>query len=146
MKLSYRGAHYDHQPTPVDMVDSGVSGQYRGQQLRFTYPRHVPVPQPVANLKYRGVAYQTTATGGANPLAQSSGTVAGAHPELSAGERPVSIDLPLAAQVRRLQASELARVHLENIRQRLQHRIEVAKAKGDTRLLHELEREMQRFA
>ncbi len=140
MRLSYRGASYNYQPTPVDLIDSGVSGQYRGQRYNVAYPRHVPVPQTVAKLKYRGVAYESTATGGVKAIAP------GVHPELAPGERPIAVPLPLANQVRRLQLDDSAKVHLETIRKRLQHRIEVAKALGDETLLRQLEQEMRQFA
>jgi hypothetical protein len=140
MRLSYRGVHYHHEPTPVDLVESGISGQHRGQAFAFTYPRHIPVPQPTVQLKYRNVAYQTTATG------TITSVPAGVHPELAAGERTVAIPLPLKSRIRQVQNSDLTKVHLENIRQRLQHRINVAKDSGDTTLLRELEKEMHLFA
>lgn len=139
MRLSYRGIHYDHKPTPVDLVDSSMTGQYRGQTFAFTYPRHIPVPQSAVALKYRGIAYQTTAIGSIESVPAT------AHPELAAGERAVAVPLPLKSYLRRLQSNDLSQVHLESIRQRLQHRIDVAKANGDTNLLDELEKEMHLF-
>jgi hypothetical protein len=136
MQLSYRGAHYRYQPTPVDLVDSGVSARYRGQQYHLSYPRHIPIPQTVASLKYRGVAYQTTDTG--------SRTIAPAV--RSAVATGKAVPLPLSTQVRRLLPAEAAKVHQETIRQRLQHRIEVAKARGDEQLLHQLEDELHWYA
>lgn len=140
MRLSYRGAPYEYEPTPVDLVNSGISGQYRGQTFTFTYPRHIPVPQSAVALKYRGIAYQTTAIGSIESVPAT------AHPEVAAGERAVAIPLPLKSHLRRLPTSDLSQVHLESIRQRLQHRIDVAKANGDANLLDELEKEMHLFA
>lgn len=140
MRLSYRGAQYDHEFTPVDLVDSGISGQYRGQTFNFAYPRHIPVPQATVRLKYRGIAYQTTATGSV------ASVPATAHPELAPGEQAMAVPLSLKSRVRQMQTSEISKTHLESIRQRLQHRMDVAKAKGDTNLLHELEKEMHLFA
>lgn len=140
MRLSYRGAQYHHEPTPVDLIDSGISGQYRGQTLNFAYPRHIPVPQPTIQLQYRGVPYRTTATG----KIESAAPV---HPEMAAGEQAVAIPLPPRSRARSLPVDDItATVHLKNIRQRLQHRMDVAKANGDTNLLHELEKEMHLFA
>lgn len=139
MRLSYRGAVYHHEPTSIDRVDSGISGQYRGQTCNFAYPRHIPVPQAAVALNYRGVSYQTIETG---DIASAPAT----HPELISGEQAVVVRLPLRSYARRLQTSEITAVHLENIRQRLQHRLDVAKASGDTNLLHELEKEMHLFA
>jgi len=139
MRLSYRGVQYDHESIPVDLVDRGISGQYRGQSFAFTYPRHIPVPQATVRLQYRGLAYQSTATGGVAP-------VGAAHPELAPGEQAVAVPLSLKSRVRQVQASEITKVHLESIRQRLQHRIDVAKANGDATLLNELEKEMHLLA
>lgn len=139
MRLSYRGVQYDDESIPVDLVDRGIYGQYRGQSIAFTYPRHIPVPQATVRLQYRGLAYQTTATGGVVPVA----TV---HPEIAPGEQAVAVPSSLRSRVRQMQASEVTKVHLASIRQRLQHRIDVAKAKGDATLLNELEKEMHLLA
>lgn len=136
MRLSYRGVHYHHQPTPVDLVDSGTLGQYRGQQVNFSYPRHIPVPQPVIRMKYRGAEYCTTPTGGTQSIPHPH-----LHPEMALGEQGVFVPLPLASKVRRVESPDLNNTHLENIRKRLQHRIEVARAKGDKALLSQLEQE-----
>jgi hypothetical protein len=40
---------------------------------------------------------------------------------------------------------EVAKVHRQNIERSLQHRIEVAKARGDQNLVNILEREMQQI-
>ncbi|WP_416676151.1 DUF4278 domain-containing protein [Egbenema bharatensis] len=139
MKLSYRGTSYSYQPTPVDMVDSGIPVKFRGQQYHLSYLRHIPVPQAVSTLKYRGVSYQTTETGEIQPIAPGTRRVTAL-----AGK---AVPLPLATQVRRrLLPEDAQRVHQETIRQRLQHRIDVAKARGDEQLLHQLEDELHRFA
>jgi hypothetical protein len=47
----------------------------------------------------------------------------------------------------RLEASKKAHeVHRENIRKSLQHRLQVAKAKGDEKLIRQLEAEMKYFS
>ena len=63
MKLTYRGVAYDHNPPMLEVTESDVDYQYRGQSARYTYVRHVPIPQPAEHLSYRGVAYQTTRHG-----------------------------------------------------------------------------------
>jgi Domain of unknown function (DUF4278) len=137
MRLCYRGVQYDHTPTPVEMAESQVVGQYRGQAFRLPYPKHVPVPQPVFNLKYRGVAYCTTPTGGAEDLVSAVNV-----------DRNSVVPLPAVPPVlnwRRAKLAEVARLHQENLQCRLQHRIDVAKAKGDQNLLRQLEQEMQQI-
>jgi hypothetical protein len=136
MKLSYRGVQYQYQPASVDMLTTEISAKFRGHRYNPSYPRHIPTPQPVAALKYRGVAYQTTETGEIQ-------MVSAARPAVTPAK---AVPLPLATQVRRLLPEEAARVHQETIRQRLQHRIEVARSRGDEQLLHQLEDELHRFA
>ncbi|MCX7595681.1 MAG: hypothetical protein N2235_18365 [Fischerella sp.] len=47
----------------------------------------------------------------------------------------------------RLEASKKAQeVHRENIKKSLQHRLQVAKAKGDENLIRQLEAEMKYFS
>lgn len=62
MKLSYRGISYEYNPPEVKTTQSGVAGKYRGLDWRFRNLDKPPVLQPSANLKYRGVAYQTAGT------------------------------------------------------------------------------------
>ena len=119
MKLSYRGAAYEYEPPTIDMVEGEVGGKYRGQPWRCSYPRHIPVPQPALDLKYRGVAYSTY------PKAQES-----AIAKIS-NSRKV--------------CPELAETHLANIRRRLEHRLQVAKDSGDQKLIRMLEAESKQL-
>ncbi|MGL6136104.1 MAG: DUF4278 domain-containing protein, partial [Planktothrix sp.] len=60
MKLTYRGHQYESFLSPMDTVESELTGKYRGQSVQFHYPRHVPVPKTSHPLKYRGVSYSST--------------------------------------------------------------------------------------
>jgi hypothetical protein len=139
-KLSYRGVSYEHKPTPVEVVDSDKWGQYRGQAYNFARPGSLPVPQPVESMKYRGAAYRTTPTGGTE-------TLQAAQPQAVHAARaipvPVQSQSPRAMHTKRYQVNESAQAHRNNILAYLQHRIEVARAKGDNALLQQLEQEMQ---
>lgn len=129
MQLSYRGHSYNQDAPAVDMVDSGMTGSYRGRTYALTYPRHIPVAQPTHNLVYRGAAYTTTTTGGIQSTA-----------------RPKPAAQPIPAGVIRMPYTlqgTYDSVHRLNIQRRLQQRIEAAKARGDQKLLMLLEREMQ---
>lgn len=130
MQLSYRGKQYTHDAAPVDMVDSGLVGVYRGQTVHFSYPRHLPGPQPTHRLMYRGVAYQT-------------GTADVRSVEQPAAVAPVAAPSCLRVPTRPHRTSEYDKVHQLNIQRRLQHRIEVAKARGDQQLLNLLQHELQ---
>lgn len=136
IQLTYRGARYNYEPTPVDMVETNQVGVYRGQAYPITYPRHIPV-QPVHNLSYRGVAYQTTATGG---------TVTAPGKSAKAAAQPVPLAAPSNPrwQTAKTLRTEYETTHRLNIQRRLQQRIEAAKARGDNNLLNLLQDEMQR--
>lgn len=138
MKLTYRGAEYDYQPTTLETTESEIIGKYRGQTTHFRYPRHVPQPTAVYELKYRGVSYRTD---GARP----------AHADIpSVGAIPSVIDAAIkarsVAEARQALLVEVARTHRENISRSLRHRIEVAKTQGNEVLLRQLEAEMHQIA
>jgi hypothetical protein len=122
------------------MIQSESTGSYRGQTFHFSYPKHIPVPQPSLNLKYRGVAYRTTELGTVESIAHTVET----KPALEV-VHSVSAQTSPVRQSRRTMIAEVARVHRENIQRSLQHRLEVAKARGDESLIHQLEQEMQQF-
>lgn len=55
MQLTYRGVHYQYNPTPVEVVDAPVAGKYRGSHFRLHNAAHVAIVQPILHLIYRGV-------------------------------------------------------------------------------------------
>lgn len=138
MRLSYRGAHYRYEPTPVDQTDMGVTGHYRGQTVEFTYPRHIPTPQATVNLMYRGVPYRTTESG-------SPELIPTVRPDETPALKGVALERALMLEVQRQRKTEVEDMHRQAIKQRLQHRIQVAIAKGDTHLLRQLECELDQF-
>jgi len=144
MKLTYRGVDYDYNPPMLEVTESEVACQYRGQATTVRYVQHVPIPQPAEQLTYRGVAYQTTRQG---QLIQLSGqpedvkaTVRKAH--ALQGLRKLSGN-STAAKARRELLNEASQTHKQSISRSLQHRIEVAKAEGNDGLLRQLESEMR---
>lgn len=139
MKLTYRGIEYDYNPPLLELTESKIACQYRGHAARYTYVRHVPIPQPAERLTYRGVAYQTTRQGQiqqiTEPARQETTTLSGL--------RSKRVGMSPAAQARRELLQESSQHHKENIARSLQHRIEVAKAQGNDALLQQLESEMR---
>ncbi|NJL37037.1 MAG: DUF4278 domain-containing protein [Leptolyngbyaceae cyanobacterium SM1_4_3] len=141
MKLFYRGIPYDSVSTPISMIESETVGHYRGGNFHFAYPRHIPVPQPVLELKYRGVAYQTNAAGGSESISPATRAAKSAVRDVF---RPSGVDQARSAiRARQAILSEVANVHRQNIERSLQHRLEVARERGDQNLVSMLEREMQ---
>ncbi|MEW6491222.1 MAG: DUF4278 domain-containing protein [Cyanobacteriota bacterium] len=126
MKLSYRGVKYENTSPVLEVTEGDIGGTYRGQSWRSHYVRHIPEPAPVHDLKYRGVAYRTnqSAVAVSASAAATRCTLPGYHKR----EREKVLD-------------EVSRTHLTNIRKNLERRIQVAKAKGDEKLMRLLEQE-----
>ncbi|WRH67277.1 MAG: DUF4278 domain-containing protein [Planktothrix sp. GU0601_MAG3] len=140
MKLTYRGHQYEASFSPIDVVESELTGKYRGRSVQFHYPRHVPVPQTPQPLKYRGVSYGNKEPG--YPLhevkavapnkSQSAETRGGALLHLAALERPLN--------------ENLAKVHANHLCRLLDRRRQAAVARGDLHLLHLLDLEAEHIA
>lgn len=122
MKLTYRGANYEYDIPTVDMVEGEVAGKYRGQNWNYRYPRHIPVPK-----KY----------GGTNHSAKR---------DFQAGARDATAVSAPAAVESSPTVKQVAQVHRANICSILDRRQQVAKAKGDARLLRLLEIEWRQMA
>ena len=138
MKLCYRGVAYDHNPPSLEVTESEMQGHYRGHSLRFSYVKHIPFPQPVADLTYRGVPYQTNAQGQVQQVDASTTP----SRRLFQADRLVS---PMG-NARLSLLREAATAHRDNIERSLNHRIEVARSQGDEQLLNQLEAEMHQLA
>ncbi|HBB33372.1 MAG TPA: hypothetical protein DDZ80_21875 [Cyanobacteria bacterium UBA8803] len=134
MKLSYRSVKYEARPSVLEVTEGEIGGTYRGQQWRFHYPRHIPEPLPVHDLKWRGVAYRTGQATLTEPI-QVAQAVAIAATKLTftGGSHTKVVD-------------ETANIHLKNIQRSLEHRLQVAKAKGDENLVRLLEKESEQMA
>lgn len=132
MKLTYRGVNYEGTPA-LEVTEGEIGGTYRGQQWKSHYVRHIPQPAPVHNLRYRGIAYRT---------GNSTTAV------------PKALEQPLAARLRQTLVTrnkrevldELTNNHMKNICRSLEHRLAVAKAKGDNNLVQLLEAESEQMA
>lgn len=138
MRLTYRGVEYDHNPPSLEVSESEILGHYRGRPQRFSYVRHVPFPQPVADLKYRGVAYRTSSNGHAEPVATPAKADRVVAPALRASSS--------MAEARRQLLHEAANAHRESIQRALEHRLAVARAQGNESLIQQLEAERHQLA
>ena len=143
MRLSYRGASYEYTPPTLEVTESEILGKYRGQPWKRQTLQAVP-EQPVQELKYRNVAYVTDRAGKVRTIAQSTSL-----PVVEPVVRPVT-NQPLrpisAVNVFRRNRTDWAEVHRHNLMQNLEHRIQVAKARGDQNLVNQLETEMRHLA
>lgn len=137
MKLCYRGVEYDYTPPVLEVSESEAQGHYRGRPLRFSYVHHIPFPQSEADLKYRGVSYHTNRQGEVQEVIPA---------EKVPHESQFKPVFDSMAAARRNLLQESARMHQENIRRSLAHRLEVAHLRGDDTLVHQLEDEMHQLA
>jgi hypothetical protein len=143
MKLCYRGIEYEHNAPSLEVKEREVTGRYRGHSVHFSYVSHVPVPQPVADLTYRGVRYATTAQGEVQPATAGS-VAATAEPRQPVFQSIKGSDSPVM-QARRHLLMEATEAHRLSIQRSLNHRLSVAKAQGNDRLVQLLEEELHQL-
>lgn len=140
MKLTYRGHQYETSFSPVDGVESELTGKYRGQNVQFRYPRHVPLPPTPHTLKYRGISYSNTephhflqeVQAIAPGKSQPTETRGGATSKLAKFEKALD--------------ENLAQVHANHLCRLLERRRQAAVARGDLDLLQALDLEAQHIA
>lgn len=131
MKMQYRGAEYDYNPPALEMQDSPVVGCYRGRTLQFSYVRHIPIPQPVASLTYRGVPYRVNSYGQTLP------------PVAAPAAQSIKLQDRNAVQARQALVEDAARTHRQTLTRMLEHRLAVAQAQGNEALVQMLQAERQ---
>lgn len=117
MKLFYRGASYEHDPS---RVGTGKKGQ--------TYKQ--AEPQSTSNLAYRGVTYSVNENKRAIALSPMTNT---------------KVKIP-DVFTRQDRAKACRRIHQANILRNLQHRLQVAQERGDQTLIQRLEAELRQVA
>ncbi|MEQ8753007.1 MAG: DUF4278 domain-containing protein [Coleofasciculus sp. G1-WW12-02] len=134
MKRCYRGVHYNDTPSTLEVSEGEIGGTYRGQKWQLHYLRHIPEPLPTHDLKWRGVGYQTDKPSvvKSTPV-KSSMTMVGTRSWFLNNSRQKAFP-------------QTSITHLENICQSLEHRLDVARAKGDQDLVRQLEKESEQIA
>jgi Domain of unknown function (DUF4278) len=147
MKLIYRGASYDYNPSHSRLGNAGRPARptqshqspytliYRGLTT-LVDPDAASAPEDMLpasyELIYRGTAYQVNrdAKGTATVVSQPSGTKIQA--------KPVSVPSILPKRY-------IGKVHQANLLANLQHRLQIAQARGDQKLIELLEAERQQI-
>jgi hypothetical protein len=127
MTLAYRGIKYERDCLPVEMNAGDIGGKYRGQDWKHHYPRHMLQLQPKLHRQYRGVSY-------------------GTNPNLTGKIVPSTCPLPILKPQVIIQDDSLSTVHLNNIRRRLERRLQIAQDNGDEILVDLLKKECQDLA
>ena len=103
--------------------------------MSFSCLRHIPVPQTPLDLMYRGVS----------SYKEREADLA----SLSATQPVTTIAVKISSTYqnrKKVVDEEASRIHISNIRRSLEHRLKVAKARGDKHLLNLLEAEFKQMA
>jgi hypothetical protein len=142
MKFRYRGAEYQdlvaaNEPLEANHVTESYSAQYRGQAYQVSRPNQVP-SQAASGLAYRGAPYRVTATGQTETLSPRERAAMGRPTP-----NPVRVQSPLAVHTRDHLADTTSQVHRKSIANYLEHRMRIARAKRDLKLMNQLEAEMR---
>jgi len=138
MRLCYRGINYEYVPPAVRVTEGEIGGEYRGASWRFHIVEEIPLPQPMLHLIYRGVSYTT----GDTPPALEKAS--GVSPHIVPPTHGLGKILSASRKLRK-GMDEVAQTHLSNIRRSLEHRLQVAKEKGDRELVRLLETESEQI-
>jgi hypothetical protein len=105
----------------LEVTERDISSMHSRQTREFSYVRHIPEPQQISNRKFRPTA--TTKNAAKSILVPVVPTTC---------QQPQALD-------------QLTHSHLNNIWRSLEHRLQVAKTKGDTKLVRLLEAESKQM-
>jgi hypothetical protein len=132
MKLSYLGVNYKEAPSTLEVTEGEINSMYRGRNRPVGYVRHIPEPLPMTQRQHCGVAYR---------MAQSAAKehTAVAKPATEGKARALS------SHNKREVLEQMMNSHLRNIHRSLEHRLQVARAKGDQKLVRLLEAESEQM-
>ena len=132
MKLSYRGGNYERTPS-LEIAEGETGGTYRGQPWRFHYPRHIREPLTVHHLQYRGIPYLMGKLKVADSIRVEEAVTHGATKRWFAHNQ------------QHKEVNQITNNHLRNMQRSLEHRLQIAKEKGDGNLVAILEKESEQI-
>lgn len=149
MRLIYRGASYDYNSPSLETRETDLLRRHQG-----TYQRCKTLQETSYPLTYRGVRYTTDQVAEAlssTPTLRSPqklvyrGQQYLKHPsgaiETVVAEKAVRVPNTTAGLLK-----EVGRVHQDNLRRNLQHRLQIAKQQGNQTLVNLLEAESKQLA
>lgn len=144
MRLCYRGVYYDYVTPTLEVTEGEIAGSYRGLGWREHTLKQLPVHQPSHYLKYRGVPYWTNQVANTGRVVEPR--VAITEPGSTRRSRVRPFGVPTQSLTKRQRLAELATVHRASIEQSLNHRLTVARQRGDQNLVQLLEAEQRQMA
>lgn len=134
MKFNDRAISYESYLPDLELTQCEVGGKYSGTSWRQKYPRHIRATEPKIDLKYREVGYSTGAAEDVEEMLKATSIA------------PENNQATLTKSSRQQVLEELHDIHLINIRRNLEHRLQVAREKGDAHLIRVLEAEFEQIA
>ncbi|HEY9783261.1 MAG TPA: hypothetical protein V6D09_24370 [Leptolyngbyaceae cyanobacterium] len=139
MKLNNRAFNSEPNLSNIELTESEIVDS-QGTTWKQKYPRHIPVPQAKIDLKSPAVECSTgdLIDIEANQLRQNY--IADDSVAVSRKNEVV-----LTKTKRQQLLEELNNVHLNNLRRNLEHRLQVAREKGDENLIRLLEAEFEQL-
>lgn len=146
MQYSYRGVEYNHAPPSLEVTDTEILGSYRGTPSRRRHYATTNLHQPTHVMQYRGVEYGQGVSTSTHrqPVSEPSPQIPDVVPQSIAVGSAMNYARP-AGRLGIRDVSELEKVHNTFIRQTLEHRLAVAKRKGDQGLIQMLEQEQHQL-
>ncbi|MCP2726883.1 DUF4278 domain-containing protein [Limnofasciculus baicalensis] len=132
MNLSYQGGNYETTPS-LEIAEGELGGIYRGQPWQFHYPRHIREPLTVDRKQYRGISYLMGKLKVADSVPVEEAVANGAT------------KLWFTHNQQHQEVNQITNNHLRNIQRALEHRLKIAKEKGDGNLVAILEKESEQI-
>lgn len=140
MKFNDRGISCKSHPSEWEL-EGEIGNKYSGTSCKQKYPRHIPANFPRIDQKYREVGYYTGAPEDVEAMRQRH-----AKTDISSAPKIKNNEAALTKNSRQQGLEKLHNIHLNNIRRNLEHRLQVARSKGDKDLIRLLEAEFEQIA
>lgn len=147
MQYSYRGVEYNHVPPSLEVTETEIIGHYRGTPSRRRQYATTNLHQPTHAMTYRGVEYGQGVSA-SNTHREQAPAQTPKVPDVVPQSISVGTSMNYSRPSGRLgirDVSELEKVHNTFIRQTLEHRLAVARRKGDEGLIQMLEQEQHQL-
>lgn len=122
MRLSYRGVGYEDTPPTIELTEGEIQGKCHGASWKCYTVAEIRIPQAPQRSGSQNSAYSQRD-----------------HSQIERTE--LSQTLPVYSTFNVLQ--QLKRIHSANVYRSLEHRMQVAKDRGDYQLLRVLESELR---
>lgn len=134
MRPSNLGVTYQSYPPSIEVTEGELLGKTRGLNQGNSYPRHIPGAIAAVNLNYRRAAYCVNRKLDSFTFTDTNSS----QPPPARWESEYSYQIRIPAQV--------ANILKTNIWEKLERRMQAAKAKGDENLIRLLEEESKQLA